>query len=125
MSNAGAPLAGKRGLVLEDEFLIALDLEELLQAAGAEVTAVARIDQALAALRDNGPWDFGILDQHLGSTTSASVAAAFVEQNIPFVFLTGSRQGEAGQALSSAPTVEKPYQPDALINAIRRLLDKR
>lgn len=124
MSIAGSPLAGKRGLILEDEFLIALDLEELLQGAGAEVLAVSGIDKALEALRDKGPWDFGILDRHLGNTTSASVAAAFVERKIPFVFLTGSRSGGgAARPLPDAPIVEKPYQPDALIKTIRKLLD--
>lgn len=122
MSNASGPLAGKRGLILEDEFLIALDLEELLQGAGAEVLAVSRIDKALEALRDKGPWDFGILDRHLGNTTSASVAAAFIERKIPFVFLTGSRSGGAAQPLPNAPIIEKPYQPDALINTIWKLL---
>ena len=123
MANAEGPLAGKRGLVLEDEFLIALDLEELLQGAGAEILAVSRVEKALDALRD-GAWDFGILDRHLGNTTRASVAAAFVERNIPFVFLTGSRSGGgAAPTLPDAPVVEKPYQPDALIKAIRQLIE--
>ncbi|MCW5692264.1 MAG: hypothetical protein KIT48_07865 [Pseudolabrys sp.] len=123
MSGASGPLAGKRGLVLEDEFLIALDLEELLQGAGAEVLAVPGIDKALEALRDKGPWDFGILDRHLGNTTSASVAAAFAERKIPFVFLTGSRSGGASaQTLPDAPVIEKPYQPETLIKAIEKLL---
>lgn len=126
MSNASGPLAGKRGLILEDEFLIALDLEELLQGAGAEVLAVSRIDKALEALRDKGPWDFGILDRHLGNTTSASVAAAFVERKIPFVFLTGSRSGSgSAPPVPVVPIIEKPYQPDALIRTIRKLLGGR
>lgn len=123
MPSAEGPLAGKRGLVLEDEFLIALDLEELLQAAGAEIVAMSRTEKALDALRDQGPWDFAILDRHLGNTTSASVAAACADRNIPFVFLTGSRGSHGSQeALPAAPVVEKPYQPDALIKAVVQLL---
>ena len=127
MPNAEGPLAGKRGLVLEDEFLIAIDLEELLQTSGAEVLAVSRVEKALEALRDQGPWDFAILDRHLGNTTSAGVAAAFAEKKIPFVFLTGSRSGAgrvAAPPLANAPVIEKPYQPDALIAAIVKLLGR-
>lgn len=126
MSNAEGPLAGKRGLVLDDEFLIALDLEELLRAAGAEVMSVTHTDKAVEALRDNGPWHFGALDRHLGDTTSASVASAFAERNIPFVFLTGSRSPRGSEEPKPAvPVIEKPYDPDALVEAIRELLDKR
>lgn len=123
MLSAEGPLAGKRGLVLEDEFLIALDLEELLQAAGAEILAVSRTEKALEALHDEGPWDFAILDRHLGDTTSASVASACADRNIPFVFLTGSRGARGSQEdLPAAPVIEKPYQPDALIKAVVQLL---
>ena len=101
----------------------ALDLEELLQAAGAEVVCVARIDQALAALRDGGRFDFALLDRHLGHTTSAEVGTACVEQKIPFLYLTGSR-GNAGSAQPgpNAPVVEKPYRPEALIKAVAGLI---
>jgi DNA-binding response OmpR family regulator len=122
--NAEGPLAGKRGLVLEDEFLIAMDLEELLQAAGAEILAVSRIEKALEALNDKGPWHFAILDRHLGNTTSAGVAAAFAEKKIPYLFLTGSRSGGGKAApVPDAPVIEKPYQPDKLLAAVCKLVD--
>lgn len=126
VSDADHPLAGKRGLVLEDEFLIALDLEELLQGAGAEIVSVSRIDQALDTLRDGGHFDFAVLDRHLGSTTSAGVGAACADRKIPFLYLTGSRgSGRSEQPGPGAPVVEKPYRPDVLIKAIRGLLDGR
>ena len=126
MPNAEGPLAGKRGLVLEDEFLIALDLEELLHGAGAEMLAVSRIEKALEALRDKGPWDFAILDRHLGNTTSAGVAEAFAEKRIPFLYLTGSRSGGAAAApVPDAPVIEKPYQPDKLLAAVLQLFEGR
>ncbi|MBS0536363.1 MAG: response regulator [Proteobacteria bacterium] len=126
MPNAEGPLAGKRGLVLEDEFLIALDLEELLQGAGAEILAVSRIEKALEALHDKGPWDFAILDRHLGNTTSAGVAAAFAEKNIPFLYLTGSRSASRPAAPApDAPVIEKPYQPDKLVSAVVQLFGAR
>ncbi|MBS0248272.1 MAG: response regulator [Proteobacteria bacterium] len=126
LSDAKSPLAGKRGLVLDDEFLIALDLEELLQGAGAEIVSVSSIDKAVRALREGGPWHFAILDRHLDGTTSTSVASACAGRNIPFVFLTGSRGPDRpGEPELAVPVIEKPYQPEALIETIRKLLDRR
>ena len=56
-------------LILEDEPIIAFDLEDALLAEGAEVTVAATNDQALASILEN---DFGgaILDVNLHGETS-------------------------------------------------------
>ena len=46
------PLAGKRCLVLDDEFLIALDIQQVLEQAGAgEVVCAGNVAEALTAMR--------------------------------------------------------------------------
>ena len=126
MSNNKTLPAGMRCLVLEDEFLIALDLQDVLQAAGvAEVTCLSNVAEALAALDSGAEFDFALLDVHLGGAalTSHSVAAALTERKIPFIFLTGMRR-DAPQmsAYPDAPMLEKPYRQTALIEAIRGIL---
>lgn len=125
VSNAHKPLSGKFGLVLDDEFLIALDIQEIMEAAGAQVTCVSSAEQGLATLRHGGPFDFAILDLRLddGDATSASVAAALAERKIAFVFLTGAHGDDARlKSFPNATVVEKPYQTPILLQAIARAL---
>jgi len=122
VSTTKALPAGWRCLVLEDEFLIALDLQEILAAAGAEVACFADATTALAALGAGAQFDLALLDIHLGgaSNTSSSVAAALAARQIPFILLTGMhRQSARDLAYPDAPMLEKPYQQPELLNAIR------
>jgi CheY-like chemotaxis protein len=131
----GAPVAktellpaATRCLVLEDEFLIALDLQGIFEAAGAaSVTCYATADEAMAALKDGAAFDFAVLDVRLGGAdrTSLSVAAELTARKTPFIFLTGMRrEGELVSAYRDVPVLEKPYRQDALIEAIRAVLPR-
>lgn len=123
MSNAGGPLAGKKGLVLEDEFLIALDLQDVLEAAGAQVTCAGRVSEALEILRETTDLDFAVLDMHLGDTTSIPVARVLAERNIGFVFLSGLGKHDAQRLeFPKALVIEKPYRAAALIGAVAAAL---
>lgn len=117
------PLAGKRCLVVDDEFLIALDIQEMLEKAGAaDVICVATVAEALAAMH-RGRFDLAVLDLRLGhhGGTSLPVAKALTEAGTPFLFLTGMRaDSDQTRAYPGAPVVEKPYETQALLAAIRQ-----
>ncbi len=111
-------LIGKRCLVLDDEFLIALDIQHILEAAGAIVTCVSEAADALAAIRSGPRFDLAVLDVVLSGATrpSLTVAAALAMQRTPFVFLTGMRGEDMHtREFPNAPVVEKPYQPSAAV----------
>lgn len=117
--------SGWRCLVLEDEFLIALDLQDILKGAGAaEVACFADPDEAMAALQDGGRFDFAVLDVSLGSAsrTSLSVAAELATRKTPFIFLTGMRPDPRHTSGHDAPVLEKPYRQAELLSAIRKIL---
>ena len=127
MSHIERLLAGARCLVLEDEFLIALDLQDILEAAGAAVTCYADADEALRVLREGARFDLAVLDVHLGGATrtSYSVAAALTVQRTPFVFLTGMRRDATIAAeYPQVPILEKPYQHAHVLDAVRNVLTK-
>jgi CheY-like chemotaxis protein len=121
-------IAGKRCLVLDDEFLIALDLQQILEGAGAaEVICVGNAADALAAVRDGAPFDLAVLDVKLsGATrTSLTVAATLAEQGTPFVFLTGMRDGDVEtRQFPKAPVIEKPYDAVMLLDTLQKALAK-
>lgn len=119
-------LAGKRCLVLDDEFLIALDIQQILETAGAgRVICVSTADAALAALRVGPRIDLAVLDVMLSGVmrTSVTVAAALAAQKIPFIFLTGVRGEDVHtREFPHAPVVEKPYQAPLLMDAVLRAM---
>jgi two-component system, response regulator PdtaR len=122
-------LAGKRCLVLEDEFLIALDIQQILEIAGAaSVICVSNVADALTALRNAPKIDLAVLDVKLNDMprTSLAVAAALAEQNTPFIFLTGMQGDDVHTSkFPNAPVVEKPYQTPVLMDAVLRALGSR
>ena len=87
-------LRGKRYLVLDDEFLIALDIQQILELAGAMyVASVATASEAIALVRREPKFDLAVLDVKLSGPeeNSLGVAALLAEKGTPFVFLTGMR----------------------------------
>lgn len=127
MSDSNRPLAGKRGLVVDDEFLIVLDLEALLQESGAEVVSQGSPENARAALDGEGPFDFAVVDLHIGGglESGVSVAVLLEERGIPFVFLSGLSSNDPQVTRFNAPLIEKPYRPDALLHTIAQLLAQK
>jgi CheY-like chemotaxis protein len=119
-------LIGKRCFVLDDEFLIALDIQQILEGAGAaHVTSVASAAEAIAVFGGELKFDIAVLDVKLGSVehNSLDVAALLQTQGVPFVFLTGMRVDDVhAKRFPNAPVIEKPYDPMALLRAIQRAL---
>lgn len=119
-------VAGKHCLVLDDEFLIALDVQQILEGAGAaSVVSVSTAADALAAIRRGPRFDLAVLDVKLSGAAESgvTVAAALAEQGTAFVFLTGMRgEAEHTRQFPDAPVVEKPYAAPALLDVLRRVL---
>lgn len=126
MADAVTLLAGKRCLVLDDEYLIALDIQQILESAGAaSVTSLGNAADALEALGNGPKFDLAVLDFRLNNADvgSIAVAAQLSEHGVPFIFLSGARPDEiTAGPFSGVPVVEKPYQAPILIETLRGLL---
>lgn len=122
-------IAGKRCLVLDDEFLIALDIQQILERAGvAHVECVASAAEAIKMLGGARKFDFAVLDVKLSGPAdySLGVAAALKSQGTPFVFLTGMRADDVhAEKFPEAPVIQKPYDATALLDAVARALTRR
>ena len=82
MPKSGSLLSGKRCLVLDDEFLIALDIQQTLELAGADyVAAVASVPEALELLRGEPEFNLAVLDVKLSDpdVNSLGLAALLAE----------------------------------------------
>ena len=120
-AKAGRPLEGRHVLVVEDQFIIALDCEDMLLELGAKkVEVCANVREALVCLDRTMP-DVAILDVNLGEGTSQEVAERLQAAGVPFVFATGYDDlGVLG--VTAAATLRKPYNLAALEAGMRRLL---
>lgn len=102
-------LVGRRILLAEDEYLIAMELEQELERNGAEILGpTASIDETLRLLHTAGSVDAALLDIDLGGDMAYPVADAFRERRIPFIFVSGfGRNGIRGD-YADIPLLDKP-----------------
>ena len=108
----------RRVLIVEDEFLVAMHLEDLLLKLGHDVVAsVAQFDEA-TKFADRAEIDLAILDINLSGAKSFPVAEILRRRGIPFVFATGYGVDGLVAEFRDEPTVQKPYELRDLRRAI-------
>jgi CheY-like chemotaxis protein len=116
-------LKGRRILVVEDEILLALDLELFLESQGSNVLGSANSVKAALAMVEAEHPDAVTLDMNLNGESSAPVAAALQERGIPFVFVTGNDRTDLDYpAFDDVPLVRKPYDAVELVQRLVQLL---
>ena len=82
------PLTGRVILVIEDEPLIALDIQDAFEDAGATVVVARTLAAALVAVEDNS-LSAAIVDHALGDGDSSEICQRLKERNVPFVTYSG------------------------------------
>jgi CheY-like chemotaxis protein len=113
-------------LVVEDEFLIALDLEALLRKHGWRVLGpAATVAEALRLLEDGKMPDVALLDVNLRGETVVPVAEVLRERGVPIVLASAYDQaGSIADVLADAPNVGKPSHKRHLLVALKRAMEK-
>jgi DNA-binding response OmpR family regulator len=107
-----------RALIVEDEILVAMELEDLLTAMGHQVIgSAARMGEALELARD-AEIDFAVLDINVGGVQSFPVADILRERGIPFFFTTGYGAAGLMDGFRHETTLRKPYDSRDLARAI-------
>jgi two-component SAPR family response regulator len=121
--DAETPLAGRKVLVVEDQYLIADDLCSMVERLGGHVLGpTSRVEKAMAALQAERP-DLALLDVNLENELVYPVAAALQEAGIPFLFTTGYDATVIDPRFGAAPHLAKPIGQGQLVEAVRRLLE--
>lgn len=112
-----------RALIIEDDALIALDLQELLERRGFGPVEIAHTAQA-AEQRAQQRFDIAIVDIKLASGTSMVAAQALHGNGTPLVFTTGY-DGALPPPFASMPSLSKPFDEDRLDEALDSALKNR
>lgn len=118
--SAPHPIAGARVLLLEDNFVIALELGDHLRALGAVVDGP---HATVSAAREAGQGQLpkvALLDVHVRDGSSVELAAELRQRGVAVVFVTGysTIQGLPSE-LGNAPQLQKPVTAE-LIDATLR-----
>jgi two-component sensor histidine kinase/CheY-like chemotaxis protein len=101
---------GLRILVVEDEPIVALQIQGDLESDGHFVIGPAGTAEQGLELAAGETFDYAILDVRLGQTTSESIANKLIERQIPFVFSTGySDISELPVHLRIVKRLSKPF----------------
>lgn len=109
-----AALVGRRVLLIEDEPLVAMDISQEIEEAGATVIAIARtLSDALTAARGE-TFDVAVLDGNLGGEPVDGVAEALWTRGIPFCFVSGYGPEHLPADFREVPLVQKPFHPEML-----------
>lgn len=112
-------------LIMEDESLIAMAIEDALRIHGFTSFDVAvSAEAAIAAAASRCP-DLITADVNLrpgcGITAVQSICS---EQPIPVLFITG-RPGEVRKRMPGHSLIEKPFDADRIMEAIKLTLDRQ
>ncbi|MGE3477217.1 MAG: response regulator [Rhodospirillaceae bacterium] len=116
-------LAGLNVLLVEDEFLIALDAEEMLRELGAaNVTIAGTFEDAQKRIGEQA-FDLAVLDVNLNGRKSFPLAEQLLKRGTPVVFGTGynliTRQMDGYEA---GVCVTKPYTAASLQRGLAAVL---
>jgi CheY-like chemotaxis protein len=119
--------AGLSVLLVEDEYLVALDAAEVLKELGvAKVETIATFDGAQKRAAE-GQFDLAVLDVNLNGRYSFPIAESIAKRGIPVVFASGYALGEGdhlASGLGDAICVTKPYTRQRLKEALSAALAK-
>jgi DNA-binding response OmpR family regulator len=112
-------LAGVSALIVEDETLVAIDVENLLREFGAErVWSTGALSAARRILSSNADISIVLLDLKLQDGCGEEMLAELAGGNIPVIVMTGY----AAFASALAPVIYKPYSTEGLLKKIREAL---
>ncbi len=114
-----------RILIIEDEPLLALDLEDTLVDAGFAVAGTARTLAMALALIDSAKYDAAIVDANLGGVSASPAASALSALGVPYIVFSGYSPEQHRGPFPDAHFIQKPCRPDQLVQALTSIVVRR
>ena len=117
-------LSGKRILIVEDEFFIAVTTCQVLEELGAVVVGPASTVTQAQPLAETENIDIALLDINLHGQSSTAIAARLEARRIPVVFATGYGRGD-GRDPAGRRVLSKPYTQERLVKHLCAALEEK
>lgn len=109
-------------LVLEDEWVTAAYLQQLLAEAGYHILGPAACAGSALQLIGQRTPNIALLDVGLRGERGFSLARALVERSIPVVLMTGYSAADIPEDLRRHPSITKPISNGTLLACVGTLL---
>jgi DNA-binding response OmpR family regulator len=124
------PPSPSRILIVEDELVVAMDMEMQLQAVGYEVTGIATTGDEAQHLAQTTRPDLVLMDIQLRGPMDGFATATEMQRlgKMPVVFLTAFGNEDAQRRaleIGSYGYLTKPYRPEALTAVVSAALEQR
>jgi len=117
-------LTGLRVFIAEDEFLVAVMLEQDLRSLGCQVVGpFTSLALAIQASRRED-FDVAVLDVNMNGEMVYPLADELLARGRPFLFLTGYGTANLPERYRASPRLSKPYDLTMLTREIRRMLGR-
>lgn len=117
------PLRGLRVLVVEDEYLLAIDMRAALEDIGALVLGpVGHLDDAIELINAEPHIDGAVLDVNLGGDEVFDAADLLSRRGVPFLFTTGYDASSIPLRYGEVARCEKPLDFEIVVDALRKIL---
>lgn len=117
-------LAGKRVLIVEDEYFIATDIKRTLKGEGAEIVGpVGNLESGLSLADEE--LDAAILDVNLEEALSYPIADRLRDRRVPYLFLTGYDAWSLPAEHRDTARLAKPFPPQSVVTMVKALVFER
>ncbi len=111
-----------RIILIEDEALIAADMEFAVLDAGYEVVGSARtVDEGLELLKTTA-CDGAVLDANLNGQSAKTIMEQLDEDAVPYIVVSGYTRSQIGFLNERTVLIGKPFRMSDLTTAIRENL---
>lgn len=120
------PLHGKRILLVEDEAMLAFELQFALEESGAEVLGPAlTFAEATEMFETHDAIDGAVLDVNLAGMSVIPLAVDLARMGVPLLFNTGhASKSELRAVFPGAEVLSKPTDPEVLASRLAELIGR-
>jgi CheY-like chemotaxis protein len=131
LANADALPSSKTVLLVDSEIIVRTTLSEYLRSCGYRVVEAASGEEALTVLKDTElPVDVTLSEVELRGDIDGFQLAAWIRHRRPqiSVILAGTPKRAAkaaGDLCEEGPMMKKPYDPQLVLDHIKRLISMR
>src|ERR1700759_2951456 len=116
---AQTQFSGLRVLVVEDGVFTAMALKELLTESGCDVVGPCPDLEEAIGIEPRAQIDVAVRDIDIEGRPVYGVADELQRRGIPFIFASGYDKSRTPERLSKAISLEKPFDNDALLEALQ------